>query len=69
MTIPRAVHEPDLRIGVSKGVAQRVPAVNANRGFEPGLPTLPRYDSAASRKQHLPRRPVLNYDPAQVAAG
>ena len=25
MTIPRAVHEPDLRIGVSQGVAQRMP--------------------------------------------
>ena len=29
MTIPRAVHEPDLRTGVSHGVGQRAPVVNA----------------------------------------
>jgi hypothetical protein len=33
MTIPRVVHEPDLRMAVSQGVAQCAPMVNANRGL------------------------------------
>jgi len=33
MTIPRAAHEPDLRMAVSQGVAQCAPMINANRGL------------------------------------